>query len=333
MSVTIKDIAKIANVSHTTVSRALNDSPFIKKETKDTIKEIAKQLNYFPNLNARSLVLNKSYNIALVFTSISDGTSPSFFHDVIEGVNSVIKKGYNLVVTGIDEYQDFNAINKKRFDGIILISQSDKDNIFIYDILKKEIPMVVLNREIQEKSIVNLLSADREGSFKAVNYLIENGHKDIAIIEGKKGFRSSINRKEGFLRALIKNKIQINDEYIVRGEYSLESGYFEMKKMLGLSKVPTAVFCSNDDMAVGAMKAIFEAGMSVPDDISIIGFDDSLVCRYVTPELTSVRKPTKEFSIKGADILLKIIEGQDVKGKRVYIDTDLVIRNSVKKLN
>jgi len=331
MSITIKDIAKIANVSHTTVSRALNDSPFIKQETKDTIKQIAKQLNYFPNLNARSLVLNKSYNIALVFTSISDGTSSSFFHDVIEGVNSVIKKDYNLVVTGIDEYQDFNSINNKRFDGIILISQSDKDDIFIQDILTKKIPMVVLNREIQESSVVNLLSADREGSFKAVNYLIENGHSKIAIIEGKKGYNSSINRKEGFIKALIQNKIQIYNEYMVSGEYSLESGYHEMKKLLALSVVPTAVFCSNDDMAVGAMKAIFEAEMKVPDDISIVGFDDSLVCRYVTPELTSVRKPTKEFSIRGADTLLKIIDGQDIKGERVYINTDLVIRNSVKR--
>lgn len=333
MSVTIKDIAKIANVSHTTVSRALNDSPFIKEQTKDKIKKIAKQLNYFPNLSARSLVLDKSYNIALIFTSISDGTSPSFFHDVIEGVNSVIKNGYNLVVTGIDEYQDFNAINKKRFDGIILISQSDKDNIFIYDILKKKIPMVVLNREIQESSIVNLLSADKEGSFRAVSYLIENGHSDIAIIKGKKGYKSSVNRKEGFLMALIKNKIQINDLYMVSGEYSIESGYHAMKNLLKLSKVPTAVFCSNDDMAVGAMKAIFEANKNVPDDISIIGFDDSLVCSYVTPELTSVRKPTKEFSILGADTLLKIIGGQDIKGKRVYINTELVIRNSVKKIN
>ena len=226
-----------------------------------------------------------------------------------------------------------NSINKKRFDGIILISQSDKDNIFIYDVLKKKIPMVVLNREIQESSIVNLLSADRDGSFKAVNYLIENGHSNIAIIEGKKGYNSSINRKEGFLRALIQNKIQVHDEYMVSGEYSIESGYTEMKKLLALPKVPTAVFCSNDDMAIGAMKAIFESGLKVPDDISIIGFDDSLVCRYVTPELTSVRKPTKEFSIKGANILLKIIEGQDIKGERVYIDTDIVIRNSVKKLN
>lgn len=331
MSVTIKDIAKIAKVSHTTVSRALNDSPFINEETKDAIKEIAKQLNYVPNFNARSLVLNKSYNIGLFFTSISIGTAPSFFHDVIGGVNSVITKDYNLVVTAIDEYEDFLSINERRFDGIILISQSDSDNIFIYDVLKKKIPMVVLNREIQEESIVNILSGDREGSFQATKYLIENGHKDIAIIEGKKGYMSSFNRKDGFLKALIENQIPINHEYMVSGEYSLESGHKEMKKLLALDKVPTAVFCFNDEMAVGAMKAIFEAGLNVPEDISIIGFDDSLVCRYVTPELTSVKKPTKELSIKGAETLLKIIEGQDISGERIYINTNLVIRDSVKK--
>jgi LacI family transcriptional regulator len=332
MSVTIKDIAKIAKVSHTTVSRALNNSPFINEDTKKTIMEIAKELDYVPNFNARSLVLNKSYNIGLFFTSIGIGTAPSFFHDVINGVKGVIKKDYNLVVAAIDEYEDFSAINKRRFDGIILISQSNSDNVFINDMLKKKIPMVILNRQVQESSIVNIVSADIEGSFQALNYLIENGHRDIAIIEGKKGYISSLNRKEGFIRALIENKIPINDEYIVCGEYDLESGYREMKKLLALSKIPTAVFCSNDEMAVGAIKAIVEFGLKVPENISIIGFDDSLVCMYVTPELTSVKKPIIEISRKGTDTLLKIIEGQTIKGERICINTDLVIRKSVKKV-
>jgi len=332
MSVTIKDIAKIAGVSHTTVSRALNNSPFINEDTKKTIKEIAKQVNYVPNFNAKSLVLNKSYNIALFFTSISEGTSAGFFQDVVEGVNSIIRKNYNLVVRGIDDYEDFLSVDRKRFDGIILISQSDSDNAFIEDVLRKEIPMVVLNREIQENSVVNIVSADSEGCFDAVNYLVANGHKDIAIIEGMKSFMSSKNRKEGFLRSLIENKIPINEEYIINGDYTIESGYTGMKKLLSLEKVPTAVFCSNDDMAVGAMKAIFEEGLKVPDNISIVGFDNSLVCRYVTPALTTVRKPTKEISIKGAEILLNIISKNQVKVEKIYINTDLIIRSSVKNI-
>ena len=332
MSVTIKDIAKIAGVSHTTVSRALNDSPFIKEDTKNAIKEIAKQVNYVPNFNAKSLVLNKSYNIALFFTSISEGTSAGFFQDIVEGVNSIIKKNYNLVVREIDDSDDFLSVNRKRFDGIILISQSDNDNTFIANVLEKEIPLVVLNREVDENSVVNILSADNIGSFDAVNYLVANGHRDIALIEGKKSFRSTENRKEGFMKALTENKIKVRNKYMVGGDYTIESGYKAMEKFLALKKVPTAVFCSNDDMAVGAMKAIFEAGLKVPKDISIIGFDDSLVCKYVTPALTTVRKHIKEISIKGAETLIKIINGDRVEALKIYIDTELIIRDSVRKL-
>lgn len=332
MPVTIKDIAKLANVSHTTVSRALNDSPLINKETKARIKTIAEELNYVPNYNAKSLVLNKTYNIALFFSTINQGTSPGFFYEVVNGVNSVINKKYSLVIQGISDYEDFLSVDKHRFDGIILISQSENDNAFIKDILQKGIPLVVLNREINEESIVNILAAEKEGAFKAVTYLIENGHKNIALIEGKKGFKSSQDRKEGYIKSLVEHGIQINPDYIVAGEYSLQSGYVAMQTLLSLKEIPTAVFCSNDDIAVGSMKAIFEAGLQVPRDISVIGFDDSVVCNYVTPTLTTIKKPIVEVSVQGAVKLLKILEGQKQKGTKIFLNTELVIRESVCKL-
>ena len=209
----------------------------------------------------------------MIFTTISEVTSSRFFYETVSGVNSVIKESYNLVVRGIDDYKNFTFINKRSFDGIILMSQSNSDNAFIYYLLDKKIPLVVLNRDIDESSIVNILSSDKKGAYEAVKYLIQNGHKDIAIIEGKKGFNSTIERKNGFLHALIENKLQIKNEYMVEGDYTIGSGYSAMKKLLCLSKIPTAVFCSNDEMAVGAMKAIFEAGLNVPADISIMGFD------------------------------------------------------------
>lgn len=332
MGVTIKDIAKMLNVSHTTVSRALNDSPFINEETKKRVMKAVKQLNYVPNFNAKSLVLNKSYNIALFFSTISQGTSPNFFYDIIEGANSVIKESYNLVVKGIDEFKEFSFIDRQRFDGIILISQSESDNDFINYVLDKKIPLVVLNREVEDDSLINILTAEKEGSYHAVNYLIQNGHKHIAIIEGKKEFESSIKRKEGYIKALIENEMPINEEYMVYGEYDIESGYRKMKELLKLSSVPTAVFCFNDDMAVGAMKAIADAGLKVPEDISIIGFDDSVVCNYVTPSLTSVRKPSRELSVKGAEKLLELIDSKDCIRDKIYIEAKLVVRDSVKKL-
>ena len=140
MSITIKDIAKLANVSHTTVSRALNNSPLINEETKSKIKAIAEELHYVPNYSAKSLVLDKSYTIGLFFSSIIQSTSPSFFYETIRGINTVIEEKYNLVVRGVNSYRDYSTINNKRFDGIILMSQSDNDNAFIYHVIKQEIP-------------------------------------------------------------------------------------------------------------------------------------------------------------------------------------------------
>jgi LacI family transcriptional regulator, purine nucleotide synthesis repressor len=329
MSVTIKDIAKHANVSHTTVSRALNNSPIIKEETKKRIQEIAKMFNYTPNYNAKSLVLQKSYNIGIFFSSIDKGTSPTFFYEVVEGVNSIIPEKYTLLVRGIDKYKDFSEVNNKRFDGIIVISQSESDNAFIYSAVEKKIPLVVLNREIHDTTIVNILTEEQNGAYCGTKYLIENGHRNIAIIEGIKGFKSAIDRKDGFLKALIENKINIKKEYIVPGNYDIKSGYNGMKALLKLPKGPTAVFCSNDDMAVGAIKAVFEAGLKVPEDISIVGFDDSDFCKYITPELTTIKKPIRELSIKGTEKLLGILDKKENSGEKIYIPTNLVIRKTV----
>ncbi|MEH7095848.1 LacI family DNA-binding transcriptional regulator [Neobacillus vireti] len=327
--VTIKDIAKLANVSHTTVSRALNDSPLIKPGTKKKIQEIAAQLNYIPNFNAKSLVMQKSYTIGLFFTSISNGTSPSFFVDTVKGVNNVINENYNLFVRGIDDYHDFSSIHHRRFDGIILMSQSEVDNAFIYHVLNQKIPLVVINREVSDQSIINILSNDREGSCQAVKYLIQKGHKDIAIIEGIKGFKSSLERREGYLKALIDEQIPIQSEYIVNGNYDMESGYRAMEKLLSLKNPPTAVFSSNDDMAVGALNAVFAKGLTVPGDISVIGFDDIQSARYTNPSLTTVKKPIEKISRIGAEKILKAIESEEIKGEKIFVETELMIRKSV----
>ncbi|OCB00036.1 LacI family DNA-binding transcriptional regulator [Clostridium beijerinckii] len=332
MSVTIKDIAKLANVSHTTVSRALNNSPYINEETKVKIIALAKELNYVPNYSAKSLVLLKSYVIGVFFSSISEGTSDTFFHEIIRGVNNVIDKEYNLVVRGIDDYQYSHLIDNRNFDGIIVVSQSKNDDEFIQTILEKNIPTVVINRYIENEGLVNIMSDDTKGVYDAVTYFIENDHRKIALLQGNKEFESTVYRKRGYIRALEDNNIPVNEEYILSGRYDLKSGYENMKKLLELENVPTAVFCANDDIGVGAMKAIFEAGLKVPEDISIIGFDDSNFCNYVTPPLTSVRKDSLAMSEYGGRNLLNLIKNKEVDKEKVYIQSQLVVRKSVKKL-
>lgn len=332
MSVTIKDIAKLANVSHTTVSRALNNSPYINEETKTKIMKLVKELNYVPNYSAKSLVLLKSYVIGVFFSSINEGTSNTFFHEIIKGINNIIDKEYNLVIKGIDDYEKFPLINNKNFDGIIVVSQSKNDNKFIKTIVEKGIPTVVINRCIENENLVNIMSNDTKGAYDAVTYFIENNHHRIGLIEGNKEFESSQYRKKGYIKALKDNGININEEIVVSGQYNLKSGYESMKKLLELKDKPTAVFCSNDDIAVGAMKAIFEKGLNVPNDISIIGFDDSNFCDYVTPTLTSVRKDSLTMSEFGATKLLNIIKNKDVDKKKIYIESRVIVRKSVKKL-
>ena len=190
---------------------------------------------------------------------------------------------------------------------------------------------MVLNREIEEDSILNILSNDTEGSRQAVQYLIDCGHTDVAIIEGTPAFKSSQMRKEGYLAALIANKIPIHHEYSVIGNYDMESGHQGMEKLLSLKNPPSAVFCSNDDMAIGAMNAVFASGLKVPDDISIVGFDDSGFSQYSTPRLTTVKRPVEHISVLGAEKILSMVSGQEEDAKKVFAYTELMIRDSVKR--
>ncbi|WP_088834127.1 LacI family DNA-binding transcriptional regulator [Paenibacillus tyrfis] len=332
MSVTIKDIAKLAGVSHTTVSRALNDSPLINPETKERIKAIAGSMNYTPNYSARSLVLDRSYNLGLFFTTLHTGTSAGFLYEAIKGVNDVIKDEYNLIVRGVDDYKSFHKVNRKNFDGIIVMSQSESDQSFIEYASDKEIPLVVLNRPVESIQVMNFVPDDQSGAYRLTEYLVQQGHRNIAIIEGKQGFKSTQARRDGYREALRKHGISVPEAYYVSGNYDLESGHAAMSKLLELPDRPTAVFCCNDDMALGAVKAVTERGLSVPEDISVAGFDDHLFSAFMSPALTTVRRPIEELSRAGAETLLKFIETKHSEKSVVLFHTELVIRDSVKSI-
>jgi LacI family transcriptional regulator len=321
------------NVSHTTVSRSLNDSPLISRETKEKVKEIAKKYNYRPNVNARSLVLSKSYNIGLFFSTLKTGTTANFFLNAVRGVNSIIKSSFNLAVEAVDDRVDFHQVNKRNFDGILVMSQSPNDDEFIAHVLREEIPIVVMNREIIGQKVTTVLSDDLQGAYNITKYILDCGHRDVAIIEGKQEFKSTYKRKQGFINAHIDAGLEFNEGFALPGRYSIESGYDAMQKILQLSERPTAVFCSNDEMALGAMKAIKQSGVIMPDEISIAGFDDMGFTSYLTPALTTVLRPIELMGQESTRILLKKIERSE-EGEQgiIHFDTELVVRDSVKNL-
>ena len=316
------------------MSRSLNDSSLISKETKEKVKEVARKYNYRPNVNARSLVLAKSYNIGLFFSTLQTGTTANFFLNSVRGVNSIIRGRYNLAVEAIDDLVDFQQISNRNFDGIIVMSQTPKDDEFIAHVLREKIPLVVLNREVIDQHVTTILSDDLTGAYNLTKYIIEQGHKKIALIEGKPEFRSAYKRKQGFINAHYEAGLSVNEDYILKGNYDLESGYASMQLILEMQDRPSAVFCSNDEMALGAMKAIKQRGIVMPDEISIAGFDDMGFTAYLTPSLTTVLRPVEDMSKEGTQILLNKIENNEtVELGIINLDTRIIIRDSINKVD
>lgn len=331
--VTIKTIAKMANVSHTTVSRALNDSPLVKEATKKKIRELAAQMNYTPNLNARALVEKKSFIIAVYFTDMNNGTSPSFMADVIHQIKELLPKGYEIAVDSFAGLRRNNETINLRFDGALVISQSESDDEYIDQLAKTGKPVVVLNRKVKRNDLYNFYSDDYTGTSTAINYLLRMGHQKIGFISGRDDFASAKFRSQAFFDVLAKNKLKVDDSWLAKGDYSINSGYRAMEQVLNSGDLPTCMFTANDDMAMGAIRACKDYGFTVPDEISFIGFDDSAYSKYYNPRITTIRKPTGAIAHNGIMALKCLIDGQQpAMPMEICIKPSLVVRESVRKI-
>ncbi len=331
MATTIKDIARALGISHSTVSRALTGSKNVSEKTKEEIFKAVKELNYIPNMNARSLKINKAYNIGVFFSTIDNGTSPFVFQTVINNVYRNIDKKYNVIVKGIDTYEK-NTINPKNYDGILVVSQKVDDDDFIKEILEKQIPMVVINRKV-DFNVINVFTDESVGTFKGVEELIKKGHKDIAIIEGIENFDSTKMRRKGYLEAFKMYNININKELIVYGDFTVKGGYIGAKKIIDKHKYFSAIFAFNDEMATGAVKALIEKGLKVPDDISVLGFDGNELGEFLTPNIATIKRPVGEIAKVAIHLLFKLINNdENIDNKHVYIQSKFERGDSIKNL-
>lgn len=340
------DIAKIAGVSRSTVSRVINNYNNVPEETRKRIQKVIKDNNYVPHASARMLagVKNRVIGLFIIDMKIdSNGkqvTGSSYFSpftgSVIDNAN---KMGYNVLVSIVSKQKDYKKVketfyNKTIAGGIFIGEKNGEPEI--KEIIKSGYKVALLDQsvksdeEVYKKCII--VNADNyQGAYKATNYLIDLGHTEIAHIVGIPEHLSAIERLNAYKQALIDSGITVKNNLIVKGNFTISGGCSAAKKLLQ-KKIPTAIFCGNDNMAIGAIQAIQQANLKVPEDISVVGFDDIEVARYISPSLTTVRMDLLEMASIATNTLITSIENNSNFSANYTLPIDLIERNSCKAL-
>jgi len=324
--VTIRDVAKKAGVSISTASYALNDSGPVSQETRQRVLKAAQELKYHPNANARHLRSSKTNTIGLI---VSDLAGP-FFSELIRGVQEkTLAADYDLMaISAIGGFDSTAAkfLKERRTDAIIIFAHNLDDGL-IKSAARRDMPIVLIDRPIEGKYIINIKVDNFEGAYKATEYLISRGHEEIAYISGSEDSYDNEQRFEGYKAALEANGMKYNPDLIYRGNFVEAGGYAAAKLMISKGYVPRAIFAANDEMAIGAINAFGESGVKVGEDVAIIGFDDIRIARYVVPPLTTMRQPTYEIGCLAVNLVLRALAG-DFPESKIMLPAELIIRRS-----
>ncbi|MDR6550960.1 LacI family DNA-binding transcriptional regulator [Paenibacillus qinlingensis] len=333
LTVTIKDVANLANVSTATVSLALSGDSRVNIKTKKLVEEAANKLNYIPNEIGRSLRAKKTETISFIIPNTSHHvfTHP-YFAQLLEGINEVLDNhNYNLLLSTSpsekDESAAYNKILKnRRADGIILSSASIND-LNILRLVESGFPVVYLGK-LRHDNVLTVERDDIGGAYTATEHLIRIGRKRIVHITGPLDHQEGIDRLDGYKKALLDNKIHFDESLIIEKDFSRESGYEAAAELMRNHIEYDALFAGNDLMAIGALKFYKENKISVPGDVSVVGFDDIEMSTVVSPMLTTIHQPMREIGYAAAEKLISFLNNQEVQEKRTIMSTHLVIRES-----
>jgi LacI family transcriptional regulator len=327
--VTIKDVAKAAGVSISTASYALNDSAKVSQETKLRIRRVAEELRYFPNGTAKNLKRKRTDTIGII---LGDLTGP-FYGELIGGIQDALGNSeYDLIICSNHGGRVSTAqksLRERRVDGAVILSPFMESD-FILDMSESRMPIVVLDRELKGKNVCSILIDNDKGAYLAVSHLISLGFRDVYYIGGPSIAYDESKRFTGYQRALKENGIRLDKSRLLKGDFTERSGYEAVKLLVARGEIPPALFCANDEMAIGAIRMLQEAGIRVPDQVSIVGFDDIRLSSYISPRLTTIGRPMFEMGILAAHVLLKAIAGEPMGGN-VVLSVDLIVRESCKR--
>ncbi|ACY91279.1 DNA-binding transcriptional regulator CytR [Salmonella enterica subsp. enterica serovar Typhimurium str. 14028S] len=330
---TMKDVALKAKVSTATVSRALMNPDKVSQSTRSRVEQAALEVGYFPQSMGRNVKRNESRTILVIVPDICD----PFFSEIIRGIEvTAAEQGY-LVLIGDCAHQNqkektfLNLIITKQIDGMVLLSSRLPFDASVEE--QRNLPPMVMSNEfapeleLPTEHIDNLTAA-----FNAMNYLLDLGHKRIGCIAGPEDMPLCHYRLQGYVQALRRSGIVVDPHYIARGDFTFEAGANALKQLLEQPLPPTAVFCHSDVMALGALSWAKRQGLKVPDDLSIIGFDNIALAEFCDPPLTTVAQPRFDIGREAMLLLLDQMQGQNVSSGSRLMDCELIIRGSTRAL-
>ncbi|CDQ38406.1 MULTISPECIES: LacI family DNA-binding transcriptional regulator [Virgibacillus] len=324
---TIKDVAKLAGVAISTASYALNNSDRISAATKQKVEAAAKTLNYKKNGFASDLKRTKTNTIALI---LSDLSGP-FYSELIKGVQDVTSaNNYDLIACnsiGGAQSTAVKFLTEKRVDGAIILAHNITDELTI-ESATYGTPLVLLDRYLDDNHVYHVEVDNIQGGYRATEYLITHGHTEIAYISGPAASNDNILRYQGYQNALMDYHLHLHSRWHIQGDFTREGGYRATKLLIAQKKLPHAIFYANDEMAVGGLHAFKENNIRIPEDLSIIGYDDIQLSEYVQPPLTTIKQPKYEVGALAAHLVFQILNGEKID-HHYKLSTELIERASV----
>ncbi|NGP62376.1 catabolite control protein A [Paenibacillus thiaminolyticus] len=335
MTVTIYDVAREAGVSMATVSRVVNNNPNVKPQTRKKVYEAIERLGYRPNAVARGLASKKTTTVGVVIPDISN----SIFAEVARGIEDIANMyHYNIILCNADKKKEkeirvINTLLEKQVDGLVFMGGVVTED-HIQAFRTASVP-IVLCATTDEHASIPSVDIDHEGAaYDAVNTLIRHGHRDIAMISGTlQDPANGFARFQGYKKALEGAGIEYKEDLVRIGNYRYESGVEAMKYFLGLKKRPTAIFAATDEMAIGAIHCIQDAGLKVPDDFSVISVDNIRMASMVRPQLTTVAQPMYDIGAVAMRLLTKLMKKENVENSQVVLPHETILRLSVSQVN
>ena len=324
----IKEVARVAGVSVATVSRVLNKNLNVKPKLRQKVLDAIQELNYQPSGIARNMRNQSARVIGLIITDIQN----PFFTSLVRSVEDVAHQNhYTILLCNSDEDTEkeqlyFEVLSQERVAGVILVPSTSLSNKKIF---KYKFPIVLVDRFVKDLDADSVTIDNELGAYEAVSHLIKLGHSRIGIVYAPTNVSTALGRYTGYKQALQENNIAFEDELTQMGDFKEQGGYIAANKLLDLSIPPTAIFSTNNLMTLGVLKAIHERGLKIPEDISIVGFDDMPWLSFFTPPLTAVRQPIYEIGKIAAELLLERLKGKATgQYQKIVLKPELIVRGS-----